>query len=272
MHPVPTRLVTCLILSTWVLAAASLAYRDLWPEIATTPPPNFRAVVKQPITNSGSWRILAADPQHSLSLEPIGRLQTASKLTTEGTTLLTSDATIRVGDLLANSAAPVDARTVLEIHGASEIDAAGDLLRFQVVVRESAGAELLSVDARRQGDSIELQAQSPIPLWKWKMRLPYQPGGFVQSSLSPFDTMPGLQVGQSWSAHVVHPLTGKAQTCTVAVVARKHITWNQNPVPTLVVETRMAPITARTWVRPDGLVLRQEVPTPLRLIVLEREP
>ena len=34
----------------------------------------------------------------------------------------------------------------------------------------------------------------------------------------------------------------------------------------------MAPLTMRTWVRLDGVILRQEVPLPLVRLVLERRP
>ena len=40
----------------------------------------------------------------------------------------------------------------------------------------------------------------------------------------------------------------------------------------LVVETRVPPLAARTWVRTDGLVLRQEVPLLFLKLVLERLP
>jgi hypothetical protein len=268
----PTRLGTALILAAWALAAASLLRRDIWPEIATAPPPDFRAVAAELPPGTARWRILAADPRNPDALEPVGRLRTETLKQPDGSTVLASEANIRVGDLLADSPAAVDDRSVLVIRGRSVVDASGGLSGFRVEVDEQAGGPLLAIDGRRAGDAIALSATSPLPLWKWRMRLPYRPGAFVQSSMSPFDAMPGLQVGQRWEAHVVHPLTGQAQTCTVAVVARKHITWDQNPTPAFVVETRMAPITARTWVRPDGLVLRQEVPLPLRRIVLEREP
>ena len=39
---------------------------------------------------------------------------------------------------------------------------------------------------------------------------------------------------------------------------------------TLEVVHHMTPFAARTWVRPDGLVLRQEVPFPFVKLVLER--
>jgi hypothetical protein len=58
----------------------------------------------------------------------------------------------------------------------------------------------------------------------------------------------------------------------VAVEGRRVITWDGNPVTTLEVVMRMAPFTARTWVQPDGLVLRQEVPFPFGKVQLERLP
>jgi hypothetical protein len=268
---VPTRLGALVILTAWLIATVCLVRRDLWPEIVSVPPPDLSQVV-QATESSTAWTILAADLKNPEALEPVGQLRTHSQPLAGGGLELSSRATIRVGDLLADSPAPVEARSILMIDGSTELDPEGGLAQFRVEVREQAGPSLLTVHGTRRGATVELSASSPVPLWKWRMSLPYRPGGFVQSSLSPFDSMPGLQVGQRWEAHVVHPLTGKAQTCTVAVVERKHITWNHTPVPTFVVETRMAPLTARTWVRPDGLVLRQEVPLPLRRIVLEREP
>lgn len=267
----PTRLGSLCILAAWGVAAACLVRRDLWPEFATAPPPDFRAVARLD-HGPTTWTILAGDLKRPESLEPVGRLRTRSRTLDDGATELLSNATIRVGDLLADSPAPVDARAILEVDSTTTIDPAGGLTRFRVDVREQVGGPLLTVEGGRKGELIELAATSPIPLWKWRMSFPYRAEGFVQSSLGPFDAMPGLQVGQRWDAHIVHPLTGQAQTCTVAVVAKKHITWNQAPTPAFVVETRMAPLTARTWVRADGLVLRQEVPLPLRRVVLEREP
>ena len=48
--------------------------------------------------------------------------------------------------------------------------------------------------------------------------------------------------------------------------------WDNTVVTTLEVVQHLTPISARTWVRPDGLVLRQEMPFPLVKLILERLP
>ena len=50
------------------------------------------------------------------------------------------------------------------------------------------------------------------------------------------------------------------------------IHWDGNPVTTFEVEQKMSPLTMRTWVRTDGVILRQEVPFPFVRLVLERRP
>ena len=50
------------------------------------------------------------------------------------------------------------------------------------------------------------------------------------------------------------------------------INWNGNPESTYEVVQHMAPLAMRTWVRLDGVILRQEVPFPFVRLVLERRP
>ena len=101
---------------------------------------------------------------------------------------------------------------------------------------------------------------------------PYKPHGMVQSTFGPLDRLPRLHVGQTWESQVVSPLTGLVETCRVEVVGTKIITWDSDPITTLEVVTKASGISARTWVRRDGLVIRQEVPVPLVNLVLERIP
>ena len=110
---------------------------------------------------------------------------------------------------------------------------------------------------------------------EWTQRFPYQPRGMVQNTFGPLDRLPGLQVGQRWESQVISPLTGKMESGIVEVVDKQVIAWGKdnNPVSTLVVVSRMGTHSARTWVRPaDGLVLQQEIPFPMRKLVLVRQP
>ena len=44
------------------------------------------------------------------------------------------------------------------------------------------------------------------------------------------------------------------------------------PVNTFEVVHRTSPLSMKTWVRPDGVILRQEIPFPFVRLVLERRP
>jgi hypothetical protein len=70
---------------------------------------------------------------------------------------------------------------------------------------------------------------------------------------------------------VVNPFTGRVEQVRVEVTRRTVIHWAGNPEPTYEVEQKVSGLRMRTWVRPDGVILRQEIPFPfVHLLVLER--
>ncbi len=144
------------------------------------------------------------------------------------------------------------------------------------MVRSSSDSsfDLLTLDGVVKGRNLELKAKSPIPLplLNWTKSFPYEPRGLIQNSIGPIDRLPGLQVGQRWVTRVVNPLTGRVEEVKVEVTGKHAIQWDNNVVTTLEVVQHLTPISARTWVRRDGLVLRQEVPFPFVKLVLERLP
>jgi hypothetical protein len=94
----------------------------------------------------------------------------------------------------------------------------------------------------------------------------------VHDSLGPLDRLPGLHLGQRWDSRVVNPFTGQVEQVRVEVQRRTLIHWNSEPVSAFEVVQHAGPITAKTWVRPDGVIVRQEVPFPFVRLVLERVP
>jgi hypothetical protein len=117
-----------------------------------------------------------------------------------------------------------------------------------------------------------VQALGPIKQLRWTRSFPYQARGVVHNTLGPVDRLPGLQVGQRWESQVINPLTDQVTTAHVEVTGKEFRHWGKGPVEMLVVESRIPPLTARTWVRSDGLVLRQEVPLLFLKLILERLP
>jgi hypothetical protein len=131
---------------------------------------------------------------------------------------------------------------------------------------------LLTVEGTLIKHALKVVSRGRLPILNQTDLLPYEPRGLVQNALGPFDRLPGLQVGQRWETQMVSPLTGRIATVRVDVSRRCVIHWDNSPVTVLEVVHHVMPLTARTWVRPDGLVIRQEVPFPFVKLVLERIP
>ena len=208
-------------------------------------------------------------------MRSVGQLTTETTRKRDGWVRYTSQAWLDSAELLRGTSFETQASERIGVIGSAEIDSTGNLQSFRVSVRlnERGGEEILSLDGRLKKDMLEVTTRAPISFLSGTQNLPYRPRGIVQNSLGPLDRMPGLQVGQSWETQVVSPLTGAIQSCRVEVVGTEHIIWGNAPVMTMKVVTRMSPISVTTWVRPDGLVLRQEVPLPHRIkLMMERLP
>jgi hypothetical protein len=274
----PHRLACVAILLFWAVAAVSLFTRDLLPTLMVGAPPDLRSIARADEPERPTrWTILAADdPRTAEVRHAVGQVVTETVRERDGYVRMSSEAWFDAGRMLrGTNLESVQAEERVGVSGSCLIDGSGNLDRFRASVRlgDKLGPEILTLEGKLKKDKLEVNVHGPPPLGFLMRRqsFTYQPRSLVQTSLGPLDRMPGLQVGQRWRSQVVSPLTGQVQQCEVAVTRREHITWDNNPVQTLVVETSMGLMKARTWVRPDGLVLRQEVPFPLGKLILERQ-
>jgi hypothetical protein len=271
----PHRLVSVAILVGWAVASGLLFSRDVLPDLMIGSPPDLRTVA---LADEGAkptrWAILVADDPGGLQLRAVGQAKTLTERKSDGWVRMTSFAWFDAGELVKGTPISVVQNDRLEVRAMFDVDASGNLEEFLASVRLAGSHEdLLRLAGRVQGNRLEVQSQAvgQSPILNWTRTFPYQPRGLVQNALGPMERMPGLQVGQRWESKVISPITGQVQKVAVEVAGRRLITWDGNPVWTLEVVTHMLPWTARTWVRRDGLVLRQEVPFPLARLYLERQ-
>ena len=161
----------------------------------------------------------------------------------------------------------------VHISNVCDIDPAGNLRTFRAEVRAFGESEpMMTLIGKVVDRSIVVKAQGPVSLLNWTQTFPYEPRGMIQNAVGPIDRLPGLQIGQRWETRVVNPFTGRVDSVRTEVTGKHTIQWDNNPETTLEVVQRMTPISARTWVRRDGTVLRQEIPLPFVKLVLERKP
>jgi hypothetical protein len=273
----PPRVVCVAILLYWAVAVSSLVRRDLLPELRFARPPDLLSIARAAYRDKASrWSVLVIDdPAHPDIRRSVGEAVTGSTQQGDGSVLLTSRVRFDSGSLLRSTAFASSSQVEIEIISTCDIDRTGNLRSFSAVVRSKADAqEILSVEGHLNsaGDALEVATHGPLPIMNHTRMFPYQQRSLVQNAMEPFDYLPGLQVGQRWESRSVNPLNGRIEPVRVEVTRKTVIHWDNQPVTTWEVEQRATALTARTWVRSDGLVLRQEVPLPLVKLVLERQP
>jgi hypothetical protein len=275
----PPRLVSVAILLFWVIAASSLIRRDVLPELRFAGPPNLLSISRAARNNGPSrWSVLVIDdPAHPDIRRPVGDAVTESIHQGDGSTILSSRLRFDSGGLMRGTVFAAKGRLelVIVITNSCQIDRTGNLRSFSAAVRpESDSEDVLRVEGRlnTKGDALEVVAHGPLPIMNQKRTIPYEQRSLVQNTMEPFDYLPGLQVGQRWESRSVNPINGRVEPTKVEVTRKTVIHWDNHPVTTWEVVQHMTAFDSRTWVRIDGLVLRQEVPFPLVKLVLERQP
>jgi hypothetical protein len=270
----PSRLAQVAILIAWAAAAVALFTRDLLPEfmIGAAPDPRLLSSTGAP-AGPVKWVILTSEGRSSQGLRPVGEATTETKPTLDGGVELSSDAWFNSGELLKGTPLASSQESRLEMKSTYQVDKSGSLRGFTAsILADDDRASLVSIVGRVKLRTLEVKSVGPLPILTWTKSFPYEPRGLVQATMGAMDRMPGLKLGQRWETRVISPLTGRVETVRVQVARRFELYWDGGMVSTLEVVTHMTPLRATTWVRPDGLVLRQEVPFPLFRVILERVP
>lgn len=271
----PPRLVSLAILLYWVVAASSLIRRDILPEMGFDRAPDLRTIAgAEAYAEPARWSVEVIDnPLFPESRRAVGEAETASRREPDEWLTLTTKVAFNAGGLLKGSPFRNDTDVELEVLSTYRIDPSGNLRSFLATVKSLPDLEeWLTVEGQLKNHAMEVVSKGRLPILNQKRSFPYQPRGLMQNALGPFDRLPGLQVGQRWETRIINPVTGGIDKVRVEVARRSVIHWDKSPVTTLEVVQHLTPLSARTWVRPDGVVLRQEVPFPFVRLVLERLP
>jgi len=277
----PSRPVCLILMLYWAIAASSLIQRDILPELGFVRAPDFRLIASaeiQPTPSTWSMEVLD-DAMNPNKRRVVGTATTFAQLQKNGQTEITSTVNFEPSGFLRGTPLSKSDEARLVIESRYLVDANGNLQTFKATVHSpNDPEELVSIDGKVEDRKLKIVSRGHIPFLNeisflnQTRVLDYAPRDLLQSAMGPFDRMPGLQIGQRWTTRVVSPLTGRVQSVEASVKRRCVIHWGQSPVSVLEVVHEMTPISAKTWVRPDGLVLRQEVPFPFAKIVLERIP
>ncbi len=271
----PSRFVSLIILIYWSIAAFCLLTWDVLPEMTSGYPPDLRS-----ITLAGDsarrirWRIQVIDDPRSPDVyRTVGEAVTGCARRANGWFELTSRVDLDAAGLLKGTAFFSQSSIRMGVESLYLVTPSGNLHSLLLEVKSREPSEtLVEVKGEIKGKTIEIVSRGPVEILNKKMVIGYAPRSVIQDLLGPLDRLPGLHVGQRWESQVINPFTGQVTPVKVEVKRRGLIHWNGKSVPTFEVEQRTGPLSMRTWVDLDGVILRQEVPLPYVRVVLERRP
>jgi hypothetical protein len=271
----PSRFMSLVILVYWCIAAFFLLTWEIVPELSLGYPPDLRAIATagqagKPVRFSIQ---VIDNPKLPEIRRTVGEAITASRRQPDGWYELSNRVSFDAGRLLEGKAQGVRSSVQLDLASTYRVDTSGNLRAFDLkVTPRDAPESLFTATGRLPGGLMEVVSKGPLPVLNQTFSFPYEPGSVVQDALGPIDRLPGLHLGQRWETRVINPFSGQVEKVRVEVRRRDLIHWNGEPTSALEVVQHAGPITALTWVRPDGMILRQEVPFPLVRLVLERLP
>jgi hypothetical protein len=263
------------IIVAWLVSTSCLIYRDFLPRFLVGEPPNWKSLtsVANP-DKPASWLIMVEDaPDRS---RVVGRATTKKREVNSSGTMFGSMVKIDAKGLFANTPLAVAESTEFQFESETRISPQGLLQQFRAMVhvRELGEKPILIITGIPSANNkLEIRFQSSLsPLLNFRQILQVSPTEMIRGGLEPVDWLPGIRVGQRWKTTVLQPLTARPEELQSEVIAESRIFWNGNPTDAFIVEHKAGTYSAKTYVRNDGLVIRQQLPTPLVKMVLEREP
>lgn len=221
------------------------------------------------------WNIqVVDDPRLPDVRRMVGEAVTELSHKPEGWTELTSRVEVDAAGLLKG--APFLSRSPsfrLKVDSVYRVDPKGNLRSFDLDVKSRDSTDtLIAVKGQVKDKKMEITSHGPVEMLNKTLSIEYLPRTVVQDVLGPLDRLPGLHVGQKWDTQVINPFTAQVDFVRVEVVQKSVIHWNGDAVRAFEVVQHVKPLSMRTWVRLDGVILRQEVPLPFVRLVMERRP
>lgn len=268
----PSRLMSLLILVYWSIAAFCLLKWDVLPELSMGYPPDLRGIAFA--SNSDRpvrWSIQVQEGKGADDRRTVGEAVTSSKRQADGWFEMSSNVDFDAGNLLRGTVLAMRESVPVQVRSRYHVDPSGNLQNFDLrVTSKDYGEDLVHVSGKLREGKMEIVSQGPLPILNKTLSFKYEPRSVVSDILGPLDRLPGLHVGQRWEMQVINPFSGQAEQVRVEVTRSAVIYWEGNPEKTLEVEQKVSGVRMRTWVRTDGVILRQEVPIPFVRLVLER--
>lgn len=269
-----------IVILFWLATMSWLVVAKILPPLRVGDPPNYASILE----DSGG------DPPACWSIRMRGKTigWAAAKIERRGDGTSEIYSRVYLGELPINELAPgwltgaikpllADLpRLDIDKRSRFAIDPLGRLVEFDSRLRLADLPDAIKVQGQVRGSSLWLTVTSDELPATFSTSL--SANSLMGDELSPQARMPGLRVGQRWTVPIYSPFSSPGSPLEIlqaSVEREDRFLWDGKTVNTRVIVYRSdagsgvggGAIRGRTWVRDDGVVLRQEVAvfkTPVR--------
>jgi len=237
----------------WLTMMGLLVKREVVPAWVTARRPTYRtAAVEEDLPRRTQLGIY-------LKTQRVGTSRSITRRDTDGSLVIE-------GTVVVEARVPLlHVRSRLDVASRVRVGPDGRLRRFRI------DAKAPGIERIMQGEVVgsDLIVTSRTGRHTETRTIPFEPRDALAHDLCAMEGLGDLHVGRRWFIQNLNPLTGRHTPGMVEVRRREIIAWRGERVETFLVVSRAGAMEVRAWVRPDGEVLRQELPIGL---TLEREP
>lgn len=246
----PNRHTCVIIVLFWTGMMTWYVHREVVPSWLQPSPADYRALVPRAGQDGRvGWLLYEGD-------RPIGRAETELIHREDGSVQVHSRA--RFGELPVRLGASEATRAGLNAEAVFEVNAAKELSNFQITIAFDSGLAPIEVTGKVEDRQLHVAFETGSR--RYELPGQYYPRHrLIGDVLSPLERMPPLHTGQTWSMLLVNPLTNQVGTVQSEVTGKEPLFWGGRRLETLVVQSKGGGIHTRAWVRPNGVVLKQEI-------------
>lgn len=247
------RLIAAAIAVFWAAMMAALVKRELLPAWTSAEPVDYGSLLSSnEVSRQSRMAIYFRDAR-------IGRVETQVHRTRDGGIELCSNTTLSLAELGPPLLAAVGkVRTGLIIQSGRD----GGLRRFDFYVHEPLD---VCVRGATEGGRLRLTTQFEDGQASETL-VDYDPRMILANAFSPFLGLHNLRVGKQWRFASLDPLTRQMKVVTVTVTGRETLDLGGEQTDAFVLTSEYGSLQVRSWVAPDGVVLRMETPYGFSLV------
>jgi hypothetical protein len=271
---------TPLVVVFWCIATGWLVVDKILPTLRSRPPATYRALHAvggdyPPVAWNVRWddRPIGTAVSRS-TLLPAGGLAVDSALVLQRVPL--ADVVPPWLRAIVEQGLPAARQFVIDARGRTSIDARGRLEGFRTTVVLPDSGETFVVDGTVTEGTLRVTLEAGA--FRYETSRPIPESLLLADELAPHASLPGLSVGQRWTAPVFNPLRGGSAAVALLDVHVERETMlyaDGQPVTTRLVaftdeSAPGAPPRLRLWVDRAGRVLRQEATLGSAVIAFQR--